>query len=248
MLSGDRDAWASEEFGAHDNSTHRLGAWVGDGWSDDEITIRHGHDRDPVTHVGAAPMAAAAGRAPSLAESIAVDLVVPFAMALEAEASGWHLVRRRVGAIAAAGLLDMPQLVAAMIGLWGGATASGRRVALSWRRCVAAWWTIARQEPPASETEHDVLDAVAAWLEAAVERHDAPLPPAIARLALSRCDSEEPGTILGHMPIEGRRPSCGPWLTIVKPTGSLELLGPATSEPPVVTIGVTGGERIVEAA
>jgi hypothetical protein len=248
MLAGDRDSWASEEFGGHDDPHRRFGLWVGNSWSDDEITIRHGHDRDPVTHAGAAPIAAAAGRAPSLAESLAVDLVVPFAKALAADTAGWHLARRHVGAIASSELVDMPKAVAELVGVWGAATAPGRRVLLAWRRCVTAWRTIARHEPPASETEYDVADSVADWFEESVERHDQPLPRTIARLSLSRADAEEPGTILGHMPIESRRSSRFPWLMVVKPTRSLELLGPVTPEPPVVTIGVTGGERIVEAA
>jgi hypothetical protein len=248
MLAGDRDAWASEQcIGSHDR-IRRSGALVGDSWSDGEIMIRHGHDRDPVTNAEATPTGAATGRAPSLAESLAVDLVVPFAKALAADTAGWHLARRRVGAIAAAGLVDMPQSVAAIVELWGGGTALGRRALLAWRRCVAAWRSIVRHEPPTNETEYDVVDDVAGWLEAAVERRDLAIPRAIARLSLSRSDADEPGTILGHMPIETRWSSLGPWLMIVKPSRSLELLGAAAQEPPVVTIGVTAGARVVDAA
>lgn len=248
MLAGDRDPWASEQSVAPNDPIRRLGALVGDSWSDGEIVIRHGHDRDPVTHAGAAPTAVADGRAPSLAESLAIELVVPFAKILATETAGWHIARRRLGAIAAAGVVDMPRAVAAMVGLWGPSTAPGRRVLLAWRRCVAAWRNIVRHQPPAIETEFEVADPVAEWLEAAVERPDMPLPGAIARLSLARTDAVEPGAILGHMPIENRGSSLGPWMMIVQPSRSVELLGAPTLEPPVVTIGATPGERVVDAA
>lgn len=248
LLAGDRDPWASEPAVGPIDPIRRLGALVGDSWSDGEVVIRHGHDRDPVAHAGAAPTAVAAERSPSLAESLAVELIVPFARALSNESAGWHLARRRLGAIAAAGLVDMPRAVAAIVGLWGSATAPGRRILLAWRRCVAAWRNIARHQPPAIETEFDVADPLAEWLEAAVERHAMPLPHAIARLSLSRSDAVEPGAILGHMPIENQPSSLGPWLRVVRPFRSVELLGAPALEPPVVTIGAPPGERIVDAA
>lgn len=248
MLSGDRDAWAGEAFIADHAQSRRFGIWVGDAWSDGETTIRHGHDRDPVTHAATASMVTAAGRTPALAESLTADLVVPFALALKAEPAVWHLARPRLGSIAAAGLIDMPPAVERLIGLWGTTTPVGRRVLMAWRRCVVAWKKTALREPPATETEHDVVGAVAHWLETAGACRDTPLPESIARLTMSRSDAREPGTVLGHMPVDGPCAPGRPWLMTLKPTTTTQPLGQAEAEPPVVTIGSTGRHRIIEAA
>lgn len=248
LLAGDRDAWAGEEFFAHDDTTRRFRVWVGDSWSDGDVTIRHGHDRDPVTYGVAGTTVPGCGRLPSLAESLTVDLVVPFAMALKAEPALWHLARPRLGGLAAAGLIDMPKAVGRLIGLWGLGTPVGRRVLMTWRRCVAAWTASAHRETPVTETEHDVVGPVANWLEASVVHRDLARPLAITRLALAGSDLEEPGTILGHRPVGGLRDPSGPWLMVLKPTSAIECLGQAVPERPVVTIGATGGQRIVEAA
>jgi hypothetical protein len=212
------------------------------------VAIRHGHDRDPVTHAAAGSMAPGIGRSPTLAESVAVDLVVPFAMALKADTALWPLARPRMRAIAAAGITGLPQAVARLVSLWGSTSLPGRRVLLAWRRSVTEWKERAGREPPTTEADYDVVGPLADWLEASRGHATLAVPEAVARLVMTSSDAEERGTVLGHSSNDVSGTSPRPWLMIVKPTRSREPLGQAVPGSPVVTIGVTDSQHLVDAA
>ncbi len=248
MLAGDRDAWAAEAFLSQNESARRFGAWVGESWADGEVAIRHGHDRDPVTHALAGSMAPGIGRSPALAESLAVELVVPFGLALKADHALWHLARPRMGALAAADVTGLPQAVMRLVGVWGAASPPGRRVLMAWRRSVTQWRTAAGREPPVTEAEHDVVGPLSDWLEASIEHPALAVPEAVARLVMAPSGADDHGAILGHAPNHVSGSKTVPWLMLVKPSRSLEPLGQSTPGSPVVTIGLTEGQSLVDAA
>ncbi len=84
LLAGDRDWWVLEWA----QRLGRYGIAVGEEWSDGIRQIRHGHDRDPLAW-RAASIASAGDRQPTLAESLTLDLLVPFAVAVREEGRLW---------------------------------------------------------------------------------------------------------------------------------------------------------------
>ncbi len=254
ILAGDRDAWVGESMNAARSTTGRVGVLVGESWSDGRVSIRHGHDLDPLCHAAmVAP--GVIGRAPTLAESLTVDLLVPFAMAVRSEPAGWSLVRARMRMLAAAPLAELPRAVAKLLGVGDPATAVSRRLRNVWRHSVEDWTARARREPPVCEAEHDLLDAVAAWLDTAGHDVDATVPSAIARLGSSVPRSPGGITVLGHGPESSASvalPGSGsPLLAVFSRDdgpGTVEALGHAAAGPSVVSIGAVAGSMIVEAA
>lgn len=241
LLAGDRDRWLPEL-----PLTMRRGLHVGEEWSDGHLHIRHGHDLDALTHVPAAGPVDRE-RAPTLAESLTVDLLVPFALAAREEPSLWPIVRPALGAIAAARPATMPSLIARLaasdLGRWGAGHARSRIQAL-WRGHVARWHRVARRNAVACEAEFDALGGVAAWLDqldpgtgcpAAVTRLD-PTPSSL------ECRS---GLLVGHAahsvsPILACRQGGRSWC---------EQLAPTPLGPGVVTVGAdAAGGRFIDAA
>lgn len=158
LLAGDRDAWLERAGGAR--LARRLGVRIGAGTGVGGVVIHHGHDAGPPDRSRSVAGEGNDG-APTLLESVLVDLVVPFAMEPVVAAHA-GLVRRLA---AAESPLDMPHLVAAECGL--AATArTGRRPRLvdAWRRAVDDWWRRAGRRMPRSGAPFDPLDALAGWL------------------------------------------------------------------------------------
>lgn len=255
MLAGDRDAWISGGFGQEASTADRFGVLVGESWSDARVSIRHGHDLDPLWHAMAVTPMPATGRPPTLGESLAVDLLVPFAMAVRAEAAMWLLAKSRIGLLAASPPWELPGGVAKLVAIQGPGGGLGRRLLSMWRRCVEAWHARVRRDPPLSDTAYDPLDALAAWLDTAASGHGSPVPPSIARLAIPRSTPAQSNTVLGHLPSSGAATwlggAGGPWLAVVdrdEGPGWVELLGNVAASPSVVAIGAGSGSGVVEAA
>ncbi len=251
MLTGDRDAWIDEAAPA----AARWGGLVGEMWSDAHVSIRHGHDIDPLCSAAMAAPERAMGRPPTLGESLAVDLVVPFVMALRSEPAVWSLARPRMAALASASPGALPLEVAKLLRPWGQTSVTGRRLLNSWRSSIGGWRLRAVREPPSWDTEHDVLDAIADWFMTAADGHAATVPASIARLAIPRMTHDQPGHLLGHVGREGAAIGLGragvPWLAVINRVGGpewTEPLGPVPGGSGVVAIGATHGRRIVEAA
>jgi hypothetical protein len=255
MLAGDRDAWLSEGLAEPGEFAHRFGVWVGESWLDGRVNRRHGHDLDPIAHAILAAPPHACGRRPALAESLAVDLIVPFAVALRSETVVWNFARPRLATIAAAGPAAMPLAVARLVTSWGADGTTGRRLLRAWRQSVAAWKKTARRDPPFCEAEFDAVDALASWFEEAAEEAPACIPQALARLAVPRANREPAGSVLGHV-LSGETSIAlgdpgGPWLAVIgrdQGEGWLEPLGQPAAGPRVVTIGGGPGDAVVEAA
>jgi len=250
LLSGDRDAWLGEAAG----EASRLGIAVGEEWSAGGISIRHGHDLDPLCHGG---LAAGLPRSPTLAESVAVDLVVPFAVAMREDRAVWPALRAALPALCAAPPHALPAVISRVPSAWAFGSRIGGRFSTTWQRSVAGWWAAARRDMPTSSAEHDAVDALAGWLERATDGKAGPPPAAVAALAMLEQRPPAGGRIvLGHVPpspgVTGLGDAGGPHLAVVHRSGRpgwREPLGRPVFRSGVVAIGFTpAGPAIVDAA
>ncbi|MFM7109293.1 MAG: hypothetical protein ACKOZU_11980 [Planctomycetaceae bacterium] len=199
LLPGDRDRSISEvaaEFAAR-------AAVVAPCWSDGAVFARHGHEFDPACHVTAA--GSAADRPPTLVESVAADLLVPFAVALSGTGAVGSVARPLVAALVDSAPAELPGVIAE----WGGPAGPGgaaddavrRSVVAAWRRAVEAWLRQARREPPDCGLAASPIEPLAAWFHAA----DGGAPPGgIAALF----DRAAPASAAGHVLVLGHPP---PW-------------------------------------
>lgn len=247
VLAGDRDGWLGEAPAA----ALRLGVATGEAWSDGGITVRHGHDLDPLCQ-----NAPVAGRPPSLAESIALELLVPFAMAVRDDPVAWAVTRPLLAGLASASPWQLPVGLAGLAQAWGPGSRVSQRVLAAWQRSVEAWWAAARREPPACELPFDVVDALAGWLgtgSAAAGSGAAPLPAVAAVAGPRPVDHSASTAIIGHGPaarlaaIVGDGPRLAVWRS--GGPGWDELLGPARLRSGIVAIGgIEPGQGVVDAA
>jgi hypothetical protein len=110
-----------------------------------------------------------AERMPTLAESVIVDLVAAFAAMLRARGPCVRAAGRLVAALATAGPLDLPGILAAWLDVEtarGTLTEASRRSTIEdWRRAVARWHRAAEAVPPTDGPAGNVTDTLAAWLE-----------------------------------------------------------------------------------
>lgn len=170
LLAGDRDAWLEDAQSVAGRHCIRVGAV----WADSVrgVSVRHGHEFDPFTSGdGESDAVSSRDRGPTLAESLAVDLVARFGAALAADAAGWPVTRPLVAALAG----TRPAQVAATFRNWRLRTAAQPAlVADRWRMAVDAWWREARRARPTCGFEYDPVDAVATTLAAAVDSTSAP--------------------------------------------------------------------------
>ncbi len=250
LLAGDRDAWLGEAAG----EAGRLGIAVGEEWSAGDISIRHGHDLDPLCSGGPA---ADLPRPPTLAESIAVDLVVPFAVAIREDRLVWPALRAALPAIAAASPAALPGLIGRVPQAWAAGSRLTSRFESTWRRSVAGWWAAARRDMPTSGAAHDAVDALAGWLEEGSSRDAGPPPAAVAGLEILAAGLAVTGQIvLGHVPpirgATGLGDAGGPHLAVVHRSGGpgwRESLGRPVLRSAVVAVGFApAGPAIVDAA
>lgn len=188
LLAGDRDAAVERVFGG------RRAVTVGRRWDDGRVSIRHGHDRDPACRPTA--HRSDTDRPPTLAESVAVDLVSRFAATL---AGRGPRVAGQLRRLAEAGVVGIPAVVAA----WQGALEGGaEEIGLSdaWGRSVEGWWREARRCVPTCEVEFDVVDALAAWLAQAARPGVEACPLAAGLVALVAVSGAGgPGVVEGHV-------------------------------------------------
>lgn len=177
LLVGDRD-WPLVEATAE---AAARGAMVAATWSDGIVLVRHGHELDPACHVDGP--AEPAGRPPTLAESMAVDLVGRFAVGLAAAGMAATSIAPLLDALASATALEMPALISA----WGMAdTASDAAdsalrdgVESAWQRSVDGWLREARACSPDLGLPFSPLESLAAWL---ASRGAVPPPAALLSL------------------------------------------------------------------
>ncbi len=173
LLAGDRDRWVGEWAGP----LGRLGIDVGEAWSDGVRDVRHGHDRDPLAWHPSVSLPRG-DRQPTFAESLALDLVVPFAVAARRDERLWPVVRPRLSRFAAEHPAAWPKLIGELIAEAGGDATAGRGLLLLWQRQVAEWFAVARRELPACDAEFDAVAAFAGWFEQTAPEAE---PPAALR-------------------------------------------------------------------
>lgn len=220
LLVGDRDAMVA----GLEPRRRSLPLTVGHRWDDGRITIRHGHELDPVCGTDEPAPWGCRDRRPTLGESVSIDLVGRFLRALmvdgqQARAVVGPLARR----LAVAGPMTLPH---AFHG-WGGLSSSrGERdglyeaVVTAWRRSVEAWRHEARRCVPSCEVECDVIDALGGWLDRAMDESDrAPTVPDALQCLLPRSSRQSAGAVVGHLvPSDD---TTGAMLLGVPPVGSL---------------------------
>lgn len=129
-------------------------------------------------------------RPPTLAESVIVDAIVPFVLALRRGAQ-----RRREAAswlyrLARAPIADMPHIVRS----WRTQTGDGSLLE-AWVNAVAGWEVRARIDPPAVPTPFDAVAAVAVWLEQATRDPAVAVPADLAGLGLEGPASPPDGSL-----------------------------------------------------
>lgn len=241
-LAGDRDPWLAE------SAVAQRGLGVGACWSDGTVLVRHGHELDPTCR------RSAAGDQPTLAESVAVDLVARFGRAALAEPGAAGGLRRLILTLARSRVVEIPLRLAewleAAVRQPHDATQLARLESL-WRQTVAAWLASARRCVPACEVEFDHLAAVAEWCAGGWRRSGrTPLPAAIRRLGVPMESGHDAGPIpvvFGHAATHD-----GPALRLRRDDGAWEVIGTVPRLPAVVTIDAAdprgGGDRIVDAA
>ena len=217
LLAGDRDRALADQ-----PRPGRVPFALGAVWSDGRVTIRHGHEADPACHVPDGRRGDG-GRSPTLAESVAVDLVARFALACGGLAGATPACGDLVRRLVRCGPVGLPGAIAAWLGE-PAAAVEGGAVEATWRRAVERWHAVARREVPSCEVEFDAIECLATWFDAAFAAADEtrPLPAVIERLAAgtraargSAADEATARVFLGH---QGDAP--GPEATPFVPPGA----------------------------
>lgn len=171
-LAGDRDAWLDD---AAPWIAARGGA-AGTKWAGATVTVAHGAHVDPLcfdperTEGGAARDR---GRAPTLAESLTVDLLVRFAIAVREPERGHRAVPGGAvaGLLAASHPIEWPQALAELLDR--APSAARGRLADAWRRAVDVWRRELGRDPPACDAPSCPWDDLASRL-ARVTQDSAP--------------------------------------------------------------------------
>jgi len=170
LLAGDRDAWLEDE--PCRRIANRFGLAVGQVWASGGVVVDHGSGWDPACDLGRADpgigsrlAATGADRPPTLAESLSVDLLVPFARLLREHAATRESAPRLMRRLASVRPLALPAVLAAWLsgGRRAGSAAAWMEVMTAeiWRRAVDGWHRLARRDPPLVESEFDLVDRVA---------------------------------------------------------------------------------------
>lgn len=198
LLVGDRDG----ALGELASQAARIGFQVGNAWSDGLHKICHGHEFDPLRPPPVpADRLPSQGSRPTLAESLTVELLVPFAVTVRGEPAVWRNLRSMITRLQTACPETVPGIITATVARLD--SPHRRFVTTAWRRCVEDWFEAARREPPVHEAEFDAAAALAAWFDSIATETDLlrPPPPSVRRLAAV----PPPGlpgstTLLGHLP------------------------------------------------
>lgn len=258
LLLGDRDA----DLGQVSTAVDRFGLRIGEAWSDGSHEIRHGHDLDPLRfRADVGDRLSAEAFRPTLAESLTVGLLVPFAVGMRDIPVAWQSLKPMLGRLAAAAPVEMTEQIATLLARL--APVQREAVADHWRRSVGRWFSAALSDPPAHELEFDAPAALAAWLESAAGLAWSAncVPPEIRRLEVAAPRGRVGGTmVLGHLAthaVTGNGAVVGlggefprllirPW-----PSAALDLswFGPHPQDSGIVRVGdAVAGERFVDAA
>lgn len=190
LLPGDRDPAVAEATG----EIAARAATVAPCWTDGAVFVGHGHEFDPACHVPSG--VAGADRPPTLAESVIVDLVVPFADAVGRRSANAGLV----AAVAASSIAALPGVIARWMVADGDGDAGRGDVVAAWRRAVDAWLRQARRAPPECGLPASPLESLADWLHAAAV---APPPEVVADLfdrVVPPAHAAARALVLGHPP------------------------------------------------
>jgi hypothetical protein len=166
-LVGDRDRvldgpWFAALAGRH-------GIAIGSEWASDSLIIRHGSECDPLCGpIDLPPQATLPlqARCPTLAESLAVDLLVEFARRMQGTEVPRSTAAMITRLLAAASPLEMPLAIARH---------PHPVIQTAWQRSVRHWHTQAHATLPEAEVQHDAVDALAAWMETSIPRDPARL-------------------------------------------------------------------------
>lgn len=194
LLEGNLDAGLGHDAA---EVTRSLPAFVvGTRWEGERVRVEHGHDGDPAWW----NEFSGRGAAPSLGQSLVVDLLGRLAFAPVAD--GARAVRNRlVGRLAAGEIAAWPTLFAETFTSLGASAGESESLASAWRDAVAGWRRSARRCGLLPDAPFDAVDDLAAML---LGRGD----PDLAVLLGPGCPvSARTGggtVVLGH-PVPGRR-------------------------------------------
>jgi hypothetical protein len=256
MLAGDRDRFLTDLAG----EAAAWGIQIGLGWSDGRHDVSHGHEFDPAWF--SAPTGCAAdgwASLPTLAESVVVDLLVPFAIAVRDVGPAWRCLGPGLAQLAAVALDRLPSGIAAVLAALPGSL--GAPVATMWARAVEQWLQAARREPPAHDADFDLAAELADRFASVTDQGDQATRPLAAWPWLTTSPPpQQPDriSILGH--IAASDPTTGmvglgtrePSLFLrSRPTAPIVVapLGPEPQREAIVRVGNCGpGCGVVDAA
>lgn len=236
LLVGDRDRWIADYAGR----VARRGIVVGEGWTDGVVVIRHGHDADPLCSEGEWPAPVGRERAPTLRESVAVDLVARFGRTVLQDADLREAGTTLMPSLAGAGVLDLPDALVGSIDRLSrlGAIDPGQRdvLASTWRRAVAAWRREAVRCQPASGLQADATDLVASLLDAAGESCVARAGRRPTPVTTAAIDSLGGRAVGSRLPATGRHPEARVFGHAIPEDG-----GPVNAAGRAVVVPLQGG-------
>jgi hypothetical protein len=159
VLSGDRDRWLEQAACGRRGAASM--AAVGTRWSDGEVTVQHGAAIDPLHAVDE--------QQPTLGESLAVDLIAAFGVALHDDARFRPLAAALVRCVAGGCFVDAASRLAAWLAARdrGATLAADARQDLidAWHRAVDRWHRSARRLPCRRGEGIDLVGHVADWLQ-----------------------------------------------------------------------------------
>lgn len=245
-LVGDRDQVLDGHWFAA--IAGRYGIPLGMEWSSDTLIIRHGAECDPLCGLPGRQAEACfppRGRPPTLAESLAVDLVVDFARRLPGAAVPRSTATAVTRQLATTPPLEMPLVIA---------RCQEPVIREAWQRSVQHWHSQAHATMPEAAVQHDAVESLAAWMETGSDRESFRLQPAVTaaieslRPQLPRRWSDPRLFVLGHPPatMEGPPAVGGPGCQGLGPTmpavGSMPaaLVFPETGSPHRIWLSTDG--------
>ena len=250
-LAGDRDGDLATVAGG----PIWRGIHLGSAWCDECRAIRHGHEFDPV-RCAEGRVAHRLEARPTLGESVVVELLVPFSVALRSMPEHWEKARPTLTALAGA---DLGEWVPLVVKLLAASPARGRvALATAWRRAVDGWAAAVRREPPEHEAGFDAPGELGAWFATVGGPGTTGPAPAAIRWLAAAAPAAVPGrsAIFGHLsaaaiasgPVLGLGGRAPMLLVEPRPHGPLEIvdLGTRPRESAIVRVGApaTGRDSI----
>jgi len=165
VLCGDRDRWLEQAVSGWMRAAGAPLPMIGTCWSDGDVVVRHGDEVDPLF--------ATCGSEPTLGESLAVDLIARFGVALHDFSGLGPLAAGLVRRLAGGRLIDAPALLAAWLSghdSRGTCPETARQPLIdAWHRSVALWHRAARRLPSGGAAGVDLVDRLADWLDSAAD-------------------------------------------------------------------------------